>query len=446
MRRKARWMPVVLVVIMTMIVAACGAQNGKQNGAGSGTGNEGGGSTATPPAQVEKLRITWHGAQARHDVTLKALDLYSEKNPHITFEPEYMSPETYFTSMAAQAAANNLPDILQMDTANIQDYALRGQLADLSSGLNLDEVDTGLLNVGTIDGKLYGIPIGATAVGLTYNKKALEDLGITIPENGFSWDEWISMAREYKPKLESGKYVIEDFSISSGPQQSDKYEMYQLSKGKGYLHTSDGQFNIDRDTYIEFNQLFDTLRKEGVVPPPDVSVSQKQFDPMLDNLLNGTIMMVRNYASSFVGYDNVHPGQYDMMVAPYGEHSGSFVMPAQFFSVSANSKVTDEAKKFIEWFINDEEAGLTLGLSRGPIVNQRVAEALLPSLQDVEKSQITMVNRSVQGSEPFSSRPKGYGAWTDEWTKISQAVGFGQTTPEAAYDELKKKWDEMIES
>ncbi|WP_165972411.1 ABC transporter substrate-binding protein [Paenibacillus piri] len=374
---------------------------------------------------------------------MKTLDLYKKNNPAVSFEPQYMGFDTYFTKLATLAAARNLPDIMQIDTGNLMDYAVRGQLAELS-GINVDGIEKKLLSAGTVNGKQYGLPIGANTLTMMYNKAALDKLGVTVPDKGFSWDDLLKLGRELQPKLEKGKYFMQDLSIATGTSESDKYEMYQLAQGKGYIHTAEGKFNIDKDTYVAFNKLFADLRKEGIVPPADVTAGHKQYDPKLDNFLNGTILIQREYAAAFPAFDSVHPGQYAMTVVPHAKQSGAFLLPSQFFTISKDSKNSEAAIKFLDWFVNDKEAGKSLNLVRGVPVAKPVLDTLLPDLKDADKAQVDIINRTAPEANPFSSRPKGYGTWTDEWTKISQTVAFGKMTPEQGFDELKKKWDEII--
>lgn len=410
----------------------------------------GSGSPTAQPAQggdkksEVKLRITWAGSQVRHDATLKALDAYTKLHPEVKFEPEYMGFDTYWTKMGTLSAARNLPDILQIDTNNLMDYAQRGQLLDIGSGISASDIDPSLIKAGNVDGKQYAIPIGANAIALHYDKVMLEKLGIQVPDQGFTWDELIKLAREVKPKLDKGKYLLQDLSVSIAGNETDKYEIYQLAQGKGLLHTPDGKFNIDKDTFVKFNQLFAELRKDGIVPPIDVTVANKENDPKLDNLLNGTIMIQRGYAASIGAIDGVKPGQFGLMVTPKAVKSGSFLLPAQFFAVSKESKYPEEAKKFIDWFVNDVEAGKILGLSRGPQVSKKVSEALTSTYTDVEKQQIDLIQKTAPIANEFNSRPKGYGSFAGEYNKISQQIGFGKITPEQGFDELKKKWQETV--
>lgn len=431
--KKTLVLPALAVLLMS---SACGGNNGASSSE-SGKPADSGGSNV-------KLQITWGGSQARHDATLAAIDQYSKKNAGIAFEPSYMGFDTYYTKLATLSAARNLPDIVQIDTGNLMDYAVRNQFAELSEGIDTSKINEKLLSAGVVDGKQYGIPLGANAMTFMYNKTALDKLGVNVPEQGFAWDELINLAKEIQPKLEKGKYFMQDLSIATGTTESDKYEIYQLAKGKGFLHTPDGKFNIDKETYIEFNNLFADFRKEGIVPPADVSVGHKQYDPQLDLFINGTILIQRDYSASFGAFDSVKPGQFAMMPVPRAEQSGSFILPSQFFAISENSKNKEQAKAFVNWFVNDLEAGRTLNLVRGVPVSSPVLDDLAGSLDASSAAQVDIINRTSEVAQPFSSRPKGYGAWTDEWTKISQSVGFGKTAPEAAYDQLKRQWDEII--
>ncbi|WP_276358105.1 ABC transporter substrate-binding protein [Cohnella caldifontis] len=437
-KAKRKWMGLAALSLV-LAITACGGKSSKD----SAENPDSPGASPAAGSSV-KLGITWAGSQVRHDATLAALDLYSKKNPGVTFEPTYMGFDTYFTKLATLSAARSLPDIMQIDTGNLMDYALRDQLADLSEGIDTSNINDKLMSAGMVNGKLYGIPLGANAMTFMYNKTAFDKLGIQVPEQGFTWDELLKAAKEVQPKLEKGKYFMADLSMATGTTESDKYEIYQLAKGKGFIHTPDGKFNIDRDTYLEFNKLFSDLRKEGVVPPANVTAGHKQYDPQLDLFMNGTILVQRDYSAGFPTFEGVHPGQYAMMPVPSAANPGGFMLPSQFFTVSKESKYLDEDKKFIEWFVNDKEAGQTLKLARGVPVSKPVLDDLAPSLDASAKAQIDIIDRIAPTANPFTSRPKGFGTWTDEWTRISQAVAFDKMAPEKAYDELKKKWDEII--
>ena len=137
--------------------------------------------TTTPlEAKPVKLRVNWWGADERHQATQKAMELYTQLNPHVTFDVDFSDHGGHWQKMATMSAANNAPDIFQMDL-HIGEYAGRNQLADLSS-VNTADIDEALLDTGKVHGLQLGIPLGSNATGLVYNKAALEKLGVPLPK------------------------------------------------------------------------------------------------------------------------------------------------------------------------------------------------------------------------------------------------------------------------
>jgi multiple sugar transport system substrate-binding protein len=396
---------------------------------------------ATPTVGSEpiKLRIVWWGSQARHDATKKVLDLYTKKHPNITFEPDFSGFDSYWDKLATQSAAKNTPDIIQMDAQYLNEYAGRKQLASLSSGININDLDKNLLEAGKYQGELFAVPIGSNPFGIVYNKQTFEKMGIPAPKGDWTWDDLFKLAREIQPKLEKGKYALRDFTVDG-----EVYEMYQLSKGKGPLSTPDGKVNLDQATWTEWCGLFTKLRKEGVVPPAEVSVSEKKYDPKQDLLLNGTVLIKQSYASDFPAWESVLAGAYALTKAPKSTQAGGYIKPSMYWTISANSMYTEEAKKFIDFFINDQEAADILGVIRGIPVSAKILDYLQPKLTETDKTQIALLNATKSDANPFSVGPKGYGNFIVDFNKVGAEVIFGRSTPEHAYQDIIKKWETDI--
>ena len=104
-----------------------------------GTKKEEAGSAESGDGKSITLRIMWWGSQARHDATLKALDLYS-KEPGHHIRAGYQSFDGYQDKLSTQSAGKNTPDIFQMDAAWFNDWASSGRLEDLSS-IPVDHID-----------------------------------------------------------------------------------------------------------------------------------------------------------------------------------------------------------------------------------------------------------------------------------------------------------------
>lgn len=419
-------------LVLTLALAACGSNNnGGSNGASAPSASSG--ASASSSGENVKLRIMWWGSQQRHQATLDALDAYTKEHPNVTFEPEYSGMDGYLDKLSTQAAAKNAPDIFQIDPSWVADWAGRNQLADLSGGVDLTNVDEKLVNGGKYDGKQYAIPLGSTAYGMVYDKTSLEKLGLTSPANGWTWNDFFALAEAAKPKLAKGQYFTKDYA-----GDYFAYSAYQYAKGKGLLVTEDGQFNIDQATFLEWTNKFQQLRDEGLVPPADVNASDKEMDPTGDLMVKGTILFRLAFSNQSASYDTLKQGSYAMVTMPRDAEAGGWVKPSLFFGVSSNSKNAEEAKKFLDWFTNSPDAVKILGTTRGNPVNSQVAAELADSFSDADKIGIALFDASVKDAQQWTAGAPGWSNWVDkDWALVRDKLSFKKITPEQAFDELK---------
>ncbi|MGO4499781.1 ABC transporter substrate-binding protein [Paenibacillus sp. 2RAB27] len=431
-----RWGLLTVTALTAVSLTACGGNTATSTKTGaSAQPSSGAAATAAVDNKPVKLRIVWWGSQARHDATLKALDAYTKKHPNVTFEPEFSGFDGYADKLATQAAAKNAPDVIQMDPAWLAEYSGRNQLVDLSKGINTADIDKSLVDSGKYKDKLYAIPLGNNATGMLFNKNAVDKLGITPPANGWTWDQYFQFGRDAKAKLEKDKYALMDAT-----SDYTVYSSYQISQGKGYPVTVDGKFNLDKDTYLTYAKKYADLRKEGVVPPPDIATTDKESDAKMDLMNNDTVLIKRSFAALLPGYEGVKPGAYKFVTQPKGAQASGFLKPSMFWSISADSKNIEASKAFIDWFVNDTEAADILTTTRGVPVSKKVLEYLTPKLTPADKQQIELIKNVAPDAQPFNPGAKGWSNYTaKDFKDIGEKVMFGKITPEAAYDELVKK-------
>jgi multiple sugar transport system substrate-binding protein len=75
--------------------------------------------------QPINLRVAWWGSQTRHNQTLEVIKLFEKRYPNIKITPEYTSWSDYWTKLNTQAAAQNLPDVIQHDYQYITEWVNR---------------------------------------------------------------------------------------------------------------------------------------------------------------------------------------------------------------------------------------------------------------------------------------------------------------------------------
>src|SRR6218665_1767364 len=143
-------------------------------------------------AQASNLRLTLSSGQARADRTYAVTDLYkAAKGTDV--EGEFLAWNDYWPKLATQTAGGNAPDVIQMDYRYIVEYAKRNAIAPLDEfvggALKLDGFDEDQLEGGKVDGKLYGISLGANSVATLVNTAAFAEAGVEPPTNDWTLDD-----------------------------------------------------------------------------------------------------------------------------------------------------------------------------------------------------------------------------------------------------------------
>lgn len=431
-----RSLSILAITASIGILAACSGNGDTKNNADSTVkpaNNTSSEQTASSTDPV-KLRIMWWGSQPRHEATLAALDLYTKNNPNVTFEPEYSGMDGYLDKLSTQAAAKNAPDIVQLDPGWMPDWMSRNQLVDLSPEVDVSKFDEKLLSGGQLDGKQYAVPLGSVAFGMVYDKAAMDKLGVANPENGWTWDQFFSLAKESKTKLPKGQYFTLDYGGNYFV-----YSAYQYAKGKGQVITDDGHFNVDQATFLEWTKKFDELRKEGLVPPADVNASDKENDPQMDLMASGKVLMRYSFSNNLGTWDSIKPGAYALVTMPRAEEAGGWLKPSMFLAVTENSKYAVEAKKFIDWFVNSQEAADILQTFRGLPANKDIATSLEANMSELDKVGLGLLRATEPDGQKWSA---GAGGWTNfidkDWVLVRDQLMFEKVTPEQAFEQLKE--------
>ncbi|WP_274653432.1 ABC transporter substrate-binding protein [Paenibacillus humicola] len=430
-KRKHRMLVKGGVLLAAAALALTGCSSGGKSGAQTGDSGEGSGNSG---AKGAKLSIMWWGADDRHQATLKALDLYTEQHPEISFTPEYLSWDGYWSKLTTLAASKSMTDVLQMDGAYIQDYASRGTLEDLSDIDFSGIIDQKIIDSVKIGGKLYGVPLSLNGQGYAFNKADLAAAGVTLPHKDWTWDDFWNFAKEARQKLPKDKYPISDASNGW-----DSYQYYQTAMGKGPVISPDGKkLNIDKDLWYTFNNMYAQFRKDGVVPSPDEQGAFVENDPKADPMASGKVMTRGATVASVSVLETLMPGKVGVVNIPVGPAGGGWAQPTIFLSVSANSKHKEEAKAFLKWFVSDKEAGQTLGLTRGIPVNDTIYKELEPNLQPKDKIGKELMDVVSDKALPFYPAPPGWSEWVQAYQNEMDAVRYGQETLDQAYNNIVK--------
>ncbi|APU14428.1 MULTISPECIES: ABC transporter substrate-binding protein [Actinoalloteichus] len=392
------------------------------------------GSSAGESDQVT-LRFGYWGNDDRAQATNEAIALFEERNPNITVEASFSSFESYFQKLATETAGRNAPDVIQMDYRYLREYGDRGALADLASPelaaeLSTDGISAELLSSGQLDDQLLGVPMSQNTQILFYDTEVFDSVGVT-PEDGWTWDEFEEASSAISAIDEGQVFGTADFGMAI-----DWFEVWLGQQG-GELYTADGGLGYGAEEVAEFWELADRFRESGASTPADVGTGS-------DGSI-ATSPMGKNRAASEFGYDSGLTSYAQTLgdqisVAPFpsdGDDLGQYAKPSMLASVFSGSNHPAEAARFIDFMVNDPDAGEILGTTRGMPANDEVRSAISGSLEGAElvayEFEEAIADRLVAAPAP---PPPGEGAIKRDFQRINDEIAFGRLSVQEAAEQF----------
>ncbi|WHY02465.1 sugar ABC transporter substrate-binding protein [Neobacillus sp. DY30] len=418
--------------VLVFTLAAC-------NSSSSSSGEE---SKPKEDKKDEKvtLRIAWWGSQPRHDYTLKIIEMYQEKNPNVKIEAEYAAWDDYWKKLAPQAAAKELPDIIQMDLSYFTQYAQNNQIADLTQyvgkQINTKDISENIIDGGKLGDKLYGINTGVNVVGFHYDPALLKKAGVESIDQNWTWDDYKEIALKAK---DAGLFMDTGF-------KADVFFNYYLRTHGKSLYSKDGTTLGYKDDKLfeDFFNLTAGLVKDKAAPTPDYLAQLKGLEdsPLVTNAGIG----IWQWSNQFVGIQQV--ANRELAIAPMpgpDSDKGLYLKPAMFWSVGNNSKHKEEAAKFIDFMLNDIEANkLNLG-DRGVPGSSVVKEALKPLLSPAQVQVFDYVDWAEGNSSSFDGPdPVGAGQIIETLDSLSEQMAYGNIKVEDAAKQFRQQAESIL--
>lgn len=389
-------------------------------------------------AQASSLRLTFWGGQARADRTYAVTDLFTAAKG-TDVEGEFLAWGDYWPKLATQTAGGNAPDIIQMDYRFIVEYAKRNAIAPLDEfvggALQLDEFDADQLDGGKVDGKLYGISLGANSVAMLTNNTAFEEVGIAPPTNDWTYDSLMEIGEAFKAaNIRGGMKAIGDGSYSEPMLQN------WLRQRDKELYTADGKLAFDEGDATEWFTMWSKLREAGVcVSAEDQAIDTGPLETTM--LVLGKAAMLQSNSNQLVAFQTLVQDKLGMVGFPRiaaGVGGGHYRKPSMFFSVGGSSANKEAAAEFLNFFISDPEAAKVLGVERGIPCLPSTREVVAPTLDEQSQVALNFVANlgDLLGALP-PSPPAAAGEISESLLRVlGQEVGFGAKSPEQAGADL----------
>ncbi len=242
-----------LLLSLPLLLAACGTNDG----AGAGDPAAEGGDVELAEAIAEgpatgDLTVWAMGAEGEKAGMLA--DAFMKENPDAKVKVTPVPWDVAHDKLLTAVAGNETPDVSQMGTTFMGEFAETGALDEAPSNFDPGAFFDGAWETNVVDGKAYGVPWYIETRLLYYRTDIAEKAGISAAPK--TWDELKAMAEAMKSKG-GAKY-----GISLGPNNWQEFLPFVWSNG-GDVVDAEGNFTLDSPEVTEALAFYDSFFEEG---------------------------------------------------------------------------------------------------------------------------------------------------------------------------------------
>lgn len=329
---KKNWIIALITLLAVSVIAAgCGSKNS------SGSNSASGGS--------KTVKVWFMGTSESVEPIAK---MYEEKNPGIKVDVQAIPWDSAHDKLLTAVASKNGPDVIQMGTTWIPEFASAGALMDMAPyiekypELKTENFFDGAIQTTQYDGVTVGIPWYVETRGLFYRTDLLAEAG--YPEGPNTWDELKDAAQKLAAR---GKG---NYAMPIDAKDQNYLSMFAWQAGSDII-TADRQPQFNQPEYVEAMNFLNSFYKENLVPPTDLDT--------VTGFKEGTVPMFISGPWMIQAVKDQNPeieGKWTVKTLPANKNNKS-LMGGSDLSIFKYSKNPDEAAKFIA-YLSSEEAQL----------------------------------------------------------------------------------------
>lgn len=350
---------------------------------------------------------------------------FEAANPGIKVEMTTIEPKEYWTKIRIMANQKKLPDVFNLSSGYIEEWAQNDLLLDLSSyienDLNKDNFYMNLFDavkdLSRTD-KYFAFPYALVTTCLYYNKDMFDEAGIAYPDSDWTWADF----------KDAAKKLTVDKDGDGNIDQWGYWFYGRYAHIESWVYSNDGHL-IDRDT-MRFSPdanameaitfLTDLVLKDKVAPSKKEMSAFRQQDVFPRGVaamfVDGSWNIDNNRS---VAGDSINWGIAELPIGPHGNGSLTYGWPDSL-AISPTTKHADAAWKFVKFAAGE---GLTMDMvMAGKIPSYRPlteSEAFLEKGQQPDNKGLLIEQAKKEMRTSFTlswGEWRGYGA--------AEALGF----------------------
>ena len=299
------------------------------------------------------------------------------------------------TSLHADLAGGDCPDLIDLSMVNLRDVTAKGVLEDLTPYLkssevaNIDDFVPSVLNAYNIDGIQTTVPTYFTIDTL------LARTSVVGEETGWTMEEMIALAKANPDK-----------QLLHGMTKERALQTCLMYASDSFIDYESGRCSFDSPEFIQFLEFANCFDLEYEYNENESFPKMLQLGKVL--LSNASFNDVHAYQMYYLMFeeDGVTPIGY-----PTADGTpGVFLLGNEIYGISAQSENKESAWKFLESMLSGQSTSYGWGFSsRKEQLEEMFKEACEPEYQKDENGEIRMDEEGNPMQNPKTSW--GYDNW-----------------------------------
>ncbi|WP_432498065.1 ABC transporter substrate-binding protein [Kineococcus auxinigenes] len=405
-----------------------------------------GGGSETAAEGSASLRFTWWGSDTRHQLTQKAIDAFEAEHAEIAVDGEFTEWSGYWDRLATTVAANDAPDVIQMDVLQLRSYGDRGALLDLSdAGIDTSGIPSDTLSTGRTDDGLFAVPVGVNAHVIVANPAMFEAAGVPLPDDTtWTWQEAADIALRIS---QSGQPDVRGWQTMGLDEASLQLWVSQLG---GEFYGDGTEVILDPAHLASWWEYNLGTIQSGAAAPATLAVERQAAGLSQSGTATNTAAMAVWWANQVTALSSAAGQEMVLLRPPLQEAGGSpgvFYKASMFWSISSRSENPEAAATFVDWLTNSSEAAEILLTERGIPSNPELREQIAPLLQPSDAQSVEYVESLEDVVVPAPpAAPPGASTVQDLVNRYGSEVLFGRQTPQAAAEALVTELQNNVSS
>jgi multiple sugar transport system substrate-binding protein len=302
----------------------------------------------TVSSQAATLRVTVAEYSAKTGPYFNEVARAFEKdNPGTTVQIEIVPWDVLRQKLDTDIAAGANADLAIIGTRWLIDFVKADLVEPLDGALSAEVKGRFIepfLKPSNMSGKLYGLPVAASARALYYNKDVLAKAGVAGPPA--TWDELVDAAK--KIKAQGGD--IAGFGLQGKEIETDVYFYYAMWSYGGEI-IEGGKSGLHSAAALSAASLYKSLIDQGLTEPGVTAYNREDVQNLFKKGRVGMMISAPFLASQIkTEAPNL---KYGIVPVPKGTTSASYGVTDSIIAFK-NSKAKAEGAKFLEYMFRPE--------------------------------------------------------------------------------------------